>query len=287
MRRAALAVVLTLLLPAAAAAQQRVERRWPAARDVSLRIYNLAGSTRVVGGPGDSVIVTGTLAAGARFFGGGSPDGIKLGIESGAALETPPADLVVRVPAGARVWIKSGAAPVEVEGVTGELELSSVTGDLRITGSPRQVSAESMDGAIVLTGRPAVTRLKTASGDITLRGTGGDVTATSVGGRVRVLEAHRLMLAHLESVSGGVELRGTLLRGGLVEIRTHDAPVELALPSDVSGSFDLLSFHGRPRSRLGPPREGAAGERLRFVTGGGGARVTVRSFRGDVVLRPM
>ena len=95
---ATLAALLALASTATAArGQAPVDRRLPADRDVSLRIYNLAGSVRVIGWDRDSVAVTGTLGAGARLMMGGTRQAIKLAPEHPGADDAPSSTLEIRV----------------------------------------------------------------------------------------------------------------------------------------------------------------------------------------------
>lgn len=295
--RRALALTLAIAMASAATpgvllAQglpwQRIDRRMPADPHASIRILDLAGAIRVTGWDQDSVSISGTVPRGAgQFYAGGSRTGIKLGIETDS-LGAPGVELDVRVPRGATVWIKSSSAAVTLGGVEGDVDIATVSGDIRVEGAPRRVSAEAMDGDIELTTRAAVTRAKTAGGTITINGGGGDVTASSVSGAVRYTGAHKLLVGRLESVSGTVTFQGTVIRGGTLAIETHDGPVDVRVPRDQAARFDLTSFGGAVTNALaGGDPVVPKGKPLRFTSGAddaGGATVTVRTFKGNVRL---
>lgn len=266
----------------------RLDRRIAAQPDVSVRIVNLVGATRIVGWDRDTVAVTGSLpSGGGTFYMGGAARGIKIGIELPEASAAPPGTtLDVHVPRGARVWVKGATASVSVSGVTGEIDASTVSGDVTITGNPVLISAESMDGDLDIAARAAVTRLKSAAGNVTLRGAGGEVTASSVSGDVRVVEAEELMTGRLESVSGKVFFDGGITAGGSLDLQTHNAPIEIFLASSQGASLDVSAFGGRVTNRIigmtGTPTRGKA---IRYVIGSGTARVAIRSLKGDVLIR--
>ncbi len=279
---------LLLALPAALAAQQHVDRRFAVQSNASIRIFNLAGSTRVTGWDRDSITITGEVPKGAgRFFAGGSGGAAKLGVFSDS-LDAPGATLEIRVPRGANVWIKSATATVAVSGVEGELDVSTVSGNIAVDGAPRRLATEAMDGNIDLVTRAPFTRAKTASGAITLRGGGGDVLASSVSGPIRYLGAHKVLTGRLESVSGSVEFGGTVMRGGTLSIETHDGSVSLAVPNDQLADFEVTTFGGAVTNAL---RHEVArmprGKPVRFSTGPDGAAITVRSFKGSVSVSAM
>ncbi len=287
--RLALRLTLTLAAPPAALASlaaQHVDRRMAVDPHASIRILDLAGAIHVSGWDRDSVTVTGTVPRGAgRFYAGGSRAGIKLGVESDS-LGAPGVDLDIRVPRGATVWIKSSSATVELTGVEGDVDIATVSGDIRAEGAPRRISAEAMDGDIELTTRAAITRAKTAGGSITITGGGGDVTAASVSGAVRYTGAHKLLVGRLESVTGSVTFEGTVIRGGTLAIETHDGPVEVRVPPGQATRFELTSFGGAVTNALaGTEPVVPKGKPVRFTNGegnAGAASVTVRTFKGNV-----
>ena len=177
--RPALAVGAALLTLCAlgagpGSAQHSVAQGASVDADAYLKIWNLNGSVRVSGWARDSVHVEGTMDAFARreFFFGASGGAGKLGVGSeggGAGV----AELHVRVPTGATVWIKTSSAPVRVAGMRGSVDVYSVTGDVEVAGSMRSLSAESMGGDLVVRGDAALLRLKSGSGAIRVQGAHG------------------------------------------------------------------------------------------------------------------
>lgn len=288
----ALVLLAALLATTPLPAQEKVDRRIAIASDASIRIWNMAGITRIIGWDRDSLAVTGTVPSGA-FYMGGAGSGAKLGVErpDGSKGDLP-ATLEIRVPRNARLWVKSASASVEASGLTGELECSSVDGAVRVEGSLRLVVAESMEGNLSVYGPMSVVRLKGGGGTITLRGARGDLMATTVGGAILLTDA-ALRRAYLETVSGPVAYDGTVAARGTLEVITHSGDVTLRLPTEISAEFTLSSFDGailygqsgkgkgkgEPAPQMGKP--------MTFTTGGGDARVTVRSFKGEIrVLKP-
>ena len=287
-----LILLAALLTAASLPAQEKVDRRIAIASDASIRIWNLAGITRIIGWDRDSIAVTGTAPLGA-FYMGGAGRGAKLGVERPEGSKGDlPASLEIRVPRNARLWIKSASASVEASGLTGELECASVDGAVRVEGSLRLVVAESMEGSLSVYGPMSVVRLKGGGGTITLRGARGDLMATTVGGAILLTDA-ALRRAYLETVSGPVAYDGTVAARGTLEVITHSGDVTLRLPTEISAEFELSSFDGAILYGLSGKGKGKGepapqvGKPMAFTTGGGDARVTVRSFRGEIrVLKP-
>ncbi len=145
-------LVAALLLPVShAAAQEKVDMRRATTSDVSVRLSGSIGSLRIVGWERDSVAVTGALPAGVRLDGGFGGDGrtpsrgVKFYLDSPNDAATATATLELRVPRGARVWVKSGTADIDARDVTGGLDLNVIGGRVNVSASPRELQIEAMD----------------------------------------------------------------------------------------------------------------------------------------------
>lgn len=271
----------------------RVAAGRPFARDGSIRVFVLNGSVRVTGWDRDSVAVSGTAGKGQELFVGGTRSSMKLGLwDRSDADNALPSHLEVRVPVGARVWVKTGyAADVDVSGVVGGLDLNTAAGAVRVVGSPRELTVEAMEGNVEIAGSPAWLRAKSATGSITLRGSSEDAVLTTVSGPITVVSPPRgsspFGRSRFESVTGSVAFSGEPARGGTLDVDTHSGAVDLALPAALGADFDVTTISGTVTNALTAARPVAEARRraLVFSTGDGGARITVRTFKGPVRLR--
>ena len=282
-----LSAVLTVLtvLTVPLSGQQKIDRRFAVDPDASIRINNLAGNTRVIGWDRDSIVATGFAAPGTSFFGGGRGRLAKLGIERDEKVPVSGlGELEVRVPARARVWVKTLEGWIEVSGLSGEADLVTVAGSITVSGALRVLSAETLDGSVTVGGGSQITRVKTGGGRVELTQPTGDLTVSTVGGEVSLLEAQP-SAARIETVSGPVVYQGRLDRRATLDIQTHSGDVELRLPRDTGAEFDLHSIDGTVQVSLspkGPFPKPVRGKPLFFGAGGGGANVVVRSFKGGI-----
>lgn len=279
-------VALLALVAAPLAAQQKIDRRIAIAPDASIRITNMAGIIRVTGWDVDSIAVIGSIPAGSGFYFGGKGRFSKMGVERrDETLAEPGSTLDVKVPRGARVWIKSGTANIEVTGLRGEVECTSVSGAIRVEGSLVLLIAESMEGNLSASGPMDLVRLKGGAGTITIRGARGDIMATTVSGAIVAMDG-AVVRAHLETVSGTIVYDGSVDPRGTLESVTHSGDVTLRLPPEISAEFDLESFDGGIVLGImgkGPDTEKPPkGKPVRFVTGEGASHVVVRSFKGEI-----
>ena len=292
-----LTVALTLL-GRQATAQARVDQRWPLDPGGSVRIVSAFGRIRVLGWDVDSVAVSGRLDAGAgRFYATGDAGARKLGVDIAAdARNAGRAELEVRVPRRATVWVRSTAADIDVVGMDGTLDLSTVGGGVHVVGTPQDVTAETMDGRVEIAGGTGRARVKTVSGDILLRGASADLGASTLSGAIVVRAAGwqrggtGVQRGKFESVTGDISFDGELGRGGAVDVESQSGRIEMRVPANTVADFDLLTIGGTITNSLGvaqPQRRPMnAGQELRFSTGAGGAQVTARSFKGRILLEP-
>ena len=276
-------------------ARERVDRRFAVAPDASIRLFGAFAKLRIIGWDRDSLVITGTMAKGWRLEGNaasnafGAPRAAKFFIDSPAETDAPGAALEVRVPAKARVWAKSGSADIEVTGVTGGLDLNIVGGSITVSSTPRELNIESMDGSVkVLAGAPWM-RVKTATGEIDVRGGGEDVGLSSVGGTVRV-SGGRYERGKFETVTGDIVYEADIGFKGSIDLTTHSGRVDLRVPARPDMELDATTVTGTIENSVTSRRplvgrEGR-GMELAFSSGTGDTRVVVRSFKGNVVVRP-
>lgn len=289
-RRLAFASIALLALASAAplGAQQRVERRIAVAADVAIKIWLPAGSIRIVAWERDSLVVEGTVQAGGRFFFGGAGRAAKFGIDEplpGEAAQA--ANLVAYVPRRARVSVRAVNASIEVAGVSGSY--NTVAGDIRVSGQVEDLTVEAMDGTVHLDVTAPHVRARTASGALTVAGRIEDLAAATVSGAIDI-RASVTARGRFESVTGPVTVSGRLDPAATIGIDTHSGSVDLRLVSPLGGALDLTSVTGRITNgldkRMPLTSSKGRGHELSFDTGRAGPRITVRSFKGSIALRP-
>jgi hypothetical protein len=180
MRYLALTLALTAAPVLGAGAQQKVDIRRAAAPDVSVRLSGAFVSLRIIAWPVDSIAITGAVGAGSRFEGGalnaqGPVKGMKFFVEGPMDPSVSSNRFELRVPRNARVWVKTGSADIESNGVGGGLDLNVIGGCIQAANGERSLQRarfESVTGPITFTGdlpRGADLRFDSHSGAIELR----------------------------------------------------------------------------------------------------------------------
>jgi len=281
------AALIALVIGAPLAAQERIDHRWPLDADGMVRIYNFNGTVRITGWSRDSVVVTGTTEVFRGFFGGGTTKALKFGVEEAIKGPTPRSELTVFLPARARLWVRGASTDVEVRDVAGVVDVGVVSGRVRVSGSPAEVYAETMDGDLEVEASPSYFRGKTATGRLTWTGGGDDVTLATVSGAITVAGG-RLLRARIESITGDIRYTGSLKPGANVTFDTHAGDVWLTLAKDTAGELSVDAPFG---SVLGKIYKGQGGSpvlialpRSGTVSLDQGVTITARSFKGRVVV---
>jgi DUF4097 and DUF4098 domain-containing protein YvlB len=269
-------------------AQKKVERKIPLGMEGALRIVNMVGSVVVHGWGKDTVMVRGTLGAGDNFYMGGGYTGAKMFVEAVNDRDPKPARLEVWVPARVRLWVKTATANIDVSGVDGGLDLYVVSGTIDVTGNPHELNAEAIDGDIHITGSPAWVRAKSATGTIVFQGASSDAAFSTVSGAVKV-DGGVFERTKIETVTGNINFSGRLDRSGAFDFDTHSGTIDIAIPDKTAASFSVVTIAGGITNNLSknspmPGRFGRGAE-LTMDTSGGGAKVSVRTFKGPVTLR--
>ena len=280
--RALIPLALLAHLPTGPLAAQ--DRSVPLDRDGFVRVFSPAGSIRVIGWGIDSVRWGGELAPGQQLFGGGNRRMVKLG-PNGA---DGPARLEVRVPAGAKVVIDAGESTVDIDGLTGPVEIRGGAGAVHVNGAPVRLTIETVDGNVEIGGGPHRSLdVRTAGGAIHVTGARGEMNINSVSGEI-TLQADSITRGSVTSVNGKVRLFGAVDRTGTLNVESHGGDVDLTLVARPG--FDIVATaiggsitNSLSRSAPRPIRDGR-GFLLETAVGDGSGTVTVTAFKGTIRL---
>ncbi|MDX1675115.1 MAG: DUF4097 family beta strand repeat-containing protein [Longimicrobiales bacterium] len=269
-------------------AQAPVEAGVGMAADGAIKIWNGGGSVRIEGWARDSLAVTGEVdgTAGGRFFLRAEGDVAKLGVEGDQAAVS--GRLVVRLPAGATVWVRTTGADVTVRGLTGAVDIHTVSGDVDVESRPATCYAESMAGDLTLRLEAGIVRARAGTGRIGFTGTATDLGLSTVSGALTV-SAPVLRRGRFTTVDGALDFTGDVRTGGALVFETHSGDIGIRLPRDVAADLRLSTFGGALRigwDGAPAPDAGPGRRAIQLELGDGGAEVEARSYSGDVVVTP-
>ena len=263
--------------------------------DAEIRIDNLAGTLHIKAWDKNQVSVSGTLGSGVERLdvtGEGSDIEIRVVLphHSGRGEEESSADLDIYVPAGSRVEVSTVSADVEVQGLTGQAQMGTVSGNVILDTSAARIEAKSTSGDVTVTGsaKGAHVTANSISGTVRVMRVDGSLDAESVSGDVKVGDSS-LTNVQMSSTSGNLTFQGALQKGGDYEFNNVSGDMTLAVGSSPSAHFDISSFSGDIDNSFGPKptrvSKYSPGVELHFTNGSGNAQFSARTLSGDVHLQ--
>jgi DUF4097 and DUF4098 domain-containing protein YvlB len=150
--------------------------------------------------------------------------------------------------------------------------------------------------------------VRAASGDISVRGTRGEVEAHAQSGDIDVEDVTTRL--DVNTISGGIEARtvtgdvdinttsgdvtfdGLIDPAGRYDLATHSGDVRLHVQRDASAQLTVATWNGGLNSEFPitlKPGEHDIGsrnaKRYTFTIGGGAARISAETFSGDITLK--
>ena len=202
------------------------------------------------------------------------------------------ADYVVTAPEGTRVLAHSVSGNVQATGITGEIDVNSVSGDIRLEQAGRVARAKTISGTVEIVGYQTDGTLEASSvsGDVQVAdGRARRVELTSVSGDIEVTDV-TCEAADIRTTSGSIRFVGVLQRGGRYTLRAHSGDVRISVPEAPGFEIDASTFSGSIESELpltiGGERGGRRTRRaLHAVYGDGAASLEVTSFSGSIIIR--
>lgn len=259
-----------------------VDEKKAASSSGSVQITTVATDIEVLGTKKKEVSVSGDIVKGATLEFESRKSSTVIEVKPPKGHSEGKGALVVRVPEGSEVHVKTVAGHLRMSAIDGSAELESVSGNVTVDGSPRELSAVSVSGNLFVVAASKRTFAKSVSGKVHVSGSRGKLEASSVSGRLEIDNA-KVSKAQLATVSGSITFAGALLEDGPHEIKSHAGKITLKLPPKQPVIIDASSFSGTIRDKIGDER---ARGKARISIGKGGPRVKVRSFSGGIVIEP-
>jgi len=121
------------------------------------------------------------------------------------------------------------------------------------------------------------------SGSVEVASMRGRAEVSTVSGGIRL--TGRQLAGSFQSVSGSIFVSGDLARDGTTTIESHSGTVEVRLAPPLSVAGDVTTFSGTITNDIPGVRITRQSRReQRFTVGRGEARLSIRTFSGDVKL---
>ena len=196
----------------------------------------------------------------------------------------------IMVPIGTRVQVSSVSGSIRVTGTDGEIDAGSINGTIEVLGAADRINVHTVSGKIHAAKLRGRTRLASTSNSIEAEDIVGDVSAGSVSGRI-TLTGVKSSRVSAETVSGSVTYDGNIDPTGSYELSTHSGNVHMSIPDNSDATLELETFSGRISSAFPitlQPGEISSmarhGKKMEFTIGKGGARITGTTFSGNITI---
>ena len=289
--------MLLLAVAGPATAGTPINESRKASADARIDVSNIKGEVTISGWDKAEVSISGSLGDGAKSLSvEGGADHLVIKVQPpdkqswfswGAESRMGDTVLDLKVPRNAEMKIEVVSADVALSGVAGRsLNVTSVSGKLRLDTEAKEVEVDSVSGNIDLSGKAERGHLETVSGNVRARGLAGQIKFETVSGDVDA-ENGDYREINAGTVSGNINLRGKPTKDARVEVETMSGDVHLYLPSDVSAHLRATTFSGSIRSDFGKVKDEdhGPGSSLDATAGEGDSRVNLQTFSGDIEVR--
>lgn len=259
-RMTRLAAVLAFLLSAliGQAAAQDFQKSYRLGAGASISIRNVSGDITVKGYDGDAVIVSGTKEGRDRdkveIEDTSGPNNVSVGVRYARDCNCDASvRFEVQVPRNTNYDFN------KIMTASGDITMSSLTGDLSV---------------------------HTASGDVTISDVSGRINAATASGEMKVKDVRGTVSA--KSASGNVNVEIARLEGtGNMDFASASGDVRVVAPADLDGNVQMSSATGSLRTDFPlqvETREYGPGERASGRLGSGSRNVRITSASGNVSL---
>jgi DUF4097 and DUF4098 domain-containing protein YvlB len=288
------ALPLAALLASAAVhadSERNFDRKVAAQPRGVVDISNVSGEIEVTGWDRPEVSVHGELSAGVERVDVTSEAArtiIKVVVPSHST-HGGGADLHVQIPKDSELVITAVSADITTTGVQGVQRLSTVSSEItaEVFGADLELKSVSGDVKVTGHGQPAQMHLSTVSGDLSLEHGAGDLEARTVSGALNVsLDSARAV--HARSTSGDVHLSGRLTHGATLDASTVSGNLKLRTSAEGGYSYEASTFSGDISDcfEVKPERTSqyAPGSTLQGTRGEGAGHVHLKTLSGNIEL---
>lgn len=256
----------------------RKESRLDIAQGGSINIINNDGSVTLKAGSGRQVLVAYTLHSNkVEVDQDSTPDKRRIEIRSHALPQQIPnsdesrVDLEVTVPAGTAITVSTSTAPINADGLNGDVTLSSDTGKITVSDVSRShLNIRSVAAPVELS--------HVSLGYVHVTSSGGAVQMTDVTGpKVNVATG-----------SGNITYRGDCSGVGDYLMTTHSGNIDMSLPETASVDLNAHSASGSVendfplQAKKHPVFVPKSGSSFAGTSNSGSSSVELRSFSGKI-----
>lgn len=198
----------------------------------------------------------------------------------------PNVDYELTIPAWMDIRLSGVTADMHLDGLQGPVSAETVEGDVVVAGGSGLVSLRSVQGNVSLTGARGKIDVNSVNSDVVVHDVSGELQAETVNGDVNLL---RIQSDNVEAntVNGEITYDGTIRPNGRYRLTTHNGGVSVVIPEGTGAQVSVSTFQGDFESAFPVTLTERRGKRFNFTIGDGSARVELESFGGTIrLVRP-
>ncbi len=280
----ALALLALAATAKAGEAQQTIDTTLAVEPGGRLFLRNPIGGIVVRGGDRPEIQLRATMPAADRINYDRTGSMLEIGrVVTGPMANGQPAALEVTIPRGLHLEVLTRTGTVDVSAVSGSVRIRSANGDVKVSGTGGTVTIETSAGAVSVSNATGSVAVNTSAGTITLTGAASDATLESSSGNISVTNSSAARIKAV-TLRGDVTFSGALMEGGDYTLQTHSGMVGIRLPSAANATIRAQSIQGAVDNQSGTAARKREGVK-EIVVGRGGAMVQAISFRGLIRVR--
>jgi len=199
--------------------------------------------------------------------------------------------LVVQVPAGARVRIDNGGGDISVDGVRGGFEATTFNGDVTVRNVADRISLKTFNGDVTASNVEGRLTVNASNGDVNLSGVRGEIAVETLNGDIELRNVTSRDV-RAKTMSGRISYDGSVDPGGEYNLNAFSGEIDLAIPASTGATVRVSTFSGTVDSpdfpltlQPGAASRESRGQSMTFNIGNGGARISLESFSGEIRIR--
>ncbi|MEM6558689.1 MAG: DUF4097 family beta strand repeat-containing protein [Myxococcota bacterium] len=149
-------------------------------------------------------------------------------------------DMVVRVPPGMNLKLKTHSGDIVLSGSVSRLEMASMSGSLTLKVQAASIEAKTVSGDVRVEAEASIQELLSISGDVRVSGTADDLRVGSTSGDVELRYLPKRLEA--KSVSGEIRAKGRLAADAVHRLETVSGDMLLWLVGSQGFRLRATSF---------------------------------------------
>jgi len=198
----------------------------------------------------------------------------------------PNVDYTLTIPSWMAVRLSGVTAEMRLEGVQGSVSAETVEGDVVVVGGGGLVSLRSVEGEVSLTDAKGKIDVNSVNSDVKVRNASGELQAETVNGDVNLIQVQSDNV-EATTVNGDINYDGTIRANGRYRMTTHNGDVTIVIPEGTGAQVSVSTFQGDFESAFPVTLTERHGKRFDFTIGNGSARIELESFGGTIhLVRP-